>query len=126
MDALTIGTKLDLGFAASETLLIDGGTDVRSMNGTTMKWLVSLAYDLDFVQVGFDFGLDIRTSSTSGSESNKDGESQVGFTVWGGRGFGNGLIKAGLSNTFARRSDGNAMADQRNIFRIPVVLQYSF
>jgi hypothetical protein len=123
MDAFNIAARVDAKGIAGHTYTIK---DDKSADSMEIDVRLTPAYDFDAATVGLDFGLRIGTASKNAAgDDGKDGTTEVGFGLFVKKGFGNGHVKTGATFTLAPTTDGKTTGG-RNIFRIPVVLEYAF
>jgi hypothetical protein len=124
-EAFNIAARVDAKHIAAYA---GGRGDSNDKTTDSMEIDVRLtpSYDLDEVTIGADIGLRIGTASKgSNGDAEKDSSTELGFGLFVKRGFGNGHVKAGATFTTAPRTDGKTTGG-RNIFRVPVVLEYAF
>lgn len=117
--ALGIAARIDTGFAGH----YGPEDDWTYEDPFRMNLRVTPSYNLDFATVGVDLGLGV-----VGENKEKDdglSETYVGIGAFIQKDFGgNGFIKTGLTYSFVPSSDNEFLG--RDIFSIPVVMEFSF
>ena len=126
ISALGIGARLDIfGMGAYSR----SDKDDKSESGATTVIRLVPTYALaENLSVGLNFAVAITgKGKDDGGKDNEDGgSSQVGFGVFVLKGLGNGHIRAGLSYTAVPTSGKDNKANGRDMFQIPIILQYAF
>ena len=123
INALGLGARLDIsGIGAYDR----GDKDDKTESGAQTVIRLVPTYALEGFTVGLDFALAFGGDSKTAKGDNEEKDwSQVGFGVFVSKGLGNGNIRAGISYT-GNRTDHDGKANGRDVFQIPIILEYAF
>jgi hypothetical protein len=101
------------------------GSNDKSESGMNMVFRVNPKVNLDFATIGLDFALAVngegKNAAGDGLENNS---TQIAFGAYLEKGIGKGQIKVGATYTLAPTNKDGAQG--KDVFQIPIVLQYAF
>jgi len=128
----SIKARVDTAFGAYRRLSEDAENLYDSLSDKfTLDARVVPSYNFGFMEIGFDFGYQMRGNEIEADGKPKEpslAESRWGIGAFVKKGFPNGYIKAGVTYTSPKEYEDKDFKarEAEKLIQIPVILKYSF